>query len=363
MMKSKFKFIIFIFAMLLFLVPKNNSLIQAGEKEEPINYSNNYEGLYNKVKDGVIVIHNVTNKGISVGTGMIYKEDSSLIYSITNYHVIDDFQKIYIDFNNGEYKEAFYVGGDEYMDIAVLACPKPSVYKVLTFGNSKYTKIGEEVMAVGNPVSSTLEYTVTKGIISNLDVEISYGDFYKDRHVTMVDMSLNPGNSGGPTFNIYGQVIGVNSIKYTNDGKDYFEGLNFMIPINDALMVANRIEHHKYHTFVRPYMGNGSFYNIIDFPLYQKLEVGIPKDLLEGVYISSLDKERNPLLDCGIKEHSVIIELAGQKVENLVQLRRILYFLNIYQQVEIKYLDLNEDAAVIKTANIKINALVFEGGN
>lgn len=361
-MKSKFKIIAFIFTMLLFLVPMNTSLIEAGEKEEPINYSNNYEALYNEVKDGVIVIHNATNNGFSVGTGMIYKEDSSLVYIITNYHVVKNYKKIHLDFNNGEHKEAFYVGGDEYMDIAVLACPKPSVYKVLTFGNSNYTKVGEEVMAVGNPVTSTLEYSVTKGIISNLDVEINYGDFYKDRHVTMVDMSLNPGNSGGPTFNVYGQVIGVNSIKYTTDGDDYYEGLNFMIPINDALMVVNRIENHKYHTFVRPYIGNGSFYNVTDYPLFQRNELGFPTSLTSGVYLATLDKTNNPLVDAGVNEHSVIIELAGQKVESLVQLRRILYFLNVYQKVEIKYIDLNEDNAV-KTTKVAINALVFEGGN
>lgn len=357
-MKSKIKIIISLFAFIFAIIPSFSYGVVATNVNAPTNYSNNIEGLFDEVKDGVVMINNISGDSLSAGTGMVYKEDENYLYLISNCHVVENTTTLYSYFHNGERKETHIIGYDEYMDVAVLYCTKPSKYKVLTYANSKYCKEGEEIIAIGNPVSSMLEYTTTKGIIANLGIEIGSNNFYLDQHLTMVDIALNPGNSGGPSFNVYGQVVGINSLKYTYDGLTYYEGMNFMIPICDALNVVARIEQHKNHVFVRPFFGENSFFNISDFTVFERKEYKIPNEIITGVYVYECEEENNTLLAAGVTKNCIITSFAGEDVRDIVELRRILYSLNVYQKVEVKFIDLN-DGNVTKTALVPINSFII----
>lgn len=359
-MKYKIKLIILFFAIIFACCPFYGNAIKAKNIEAPTNYANDTAMLYEEVKDGVVMITTILDDSMGAGTGMVYKESDTHLYIITNYHVIQDGVEFYCDFNSHERKSASVIGYDEHTDIAVLTCEKPTKYKVLSYANSNLNKEGEEVIAIGNPKSPDLTFTTTKGIIAKTNVIMSYGDFYCDRHLTMLDLALNPGNSGGPSFNVYGQVIGINSIKYTSDGSIYYEGLNFMIPISDALNVVNRIENHKYHVFVRPFFGNAKFIDVNSLFYYDKVRNNVPLDLVSGVIINSIDdEENNPLIEAGLGKNCLITKFAGQEVIDQVALRRILYSLNVYQKVDIEYIDLNSNAEV-KIGRVAINALVLK---
>ena len=358
-MKSKIKLIILFLTIVFTCSPIYSNVVKATNIEAPTNYTNDIEGLYDEVKDGVVMITTLLEDSMGAGTGMVYKEDSTHLYIITNHHVIEDGETFYCDFNSHERREATIIGFDEHTDIAVLKCAKPSKYKVLRYANSNLNKPGEEVIAIGNPSSPDLTYTTTKGIIANTGIIMNYGDFYLNRHLTMLDLALNPGNSGGPSFNVYGQVIGINSIKYTHDGNNFYEGMNFMIPISDALNIVNRIENHKYHVFVRPYFGEVKFLDVADLFYYDKLRNNIPISLTQGVVISNIINENNnPLLDAGLTANCIITKFAGQEVDNQITLRRILYSLNVYQKVDIEYMDINSNLEV-KTSKVAINALIL----
>ncbi len=356
--KIKVKILIFAFFIILTLIPSSLYGVVATNVIAPTNYSNNVDDLFEEVKDGVVMINNISGNSLSAGTGMIYKEDENYLYLMSNYHVVENTTALYSYFYNGEIKETYIIGYDEYMDVAVLYCRKPTQYKVLEYANSNYCKEGEEIIAIGNPVSSMLEYSTTKGIIAKVGIEISSKNFYLDQHLTMIDIALNPGNSGGPSFNIYGQVVGINSLKYTYDGQNYYEGMNFMIPISEALNVAMRIEQHKNHVFVRPFFGENSFFNVHEFTIFEREKLKIPNEITSGVFVYETKEENNSLLVAGVTNNCIIISLANENVKNIVDLRRVLYSLNVYQKVEIKYVDLNDNNE-LKTSLVAINSLVI----
>ena len=359
-MKFKTKLFVLFSTIFFALTPIYSSLISATNVESPTNYANDPIGLFNEVKDGVVMITTILDDSMGAGTGMIYKEDDTHLFIITNYHVVEGGVKYAIDFNSKERRYGTLVGYDDYFDVALLKCEKPNTFKVLTYANSNLNKPGEEVIAIGNPSSPELTFTTTKGIIANTNIIMSNDDFYLDRHLTMLDLALNPGNSGGPSFNVYGQVIGINSVKFANNGFNYFEGLNFMIPISDALNVINRIEQHKYHVFVRPFIGNFSISDVKHFHENEKLSMNLSRDFNKGVYIKNLNQtNNNPLFDAGLPASFIITRFAGQEVLDQVSFRRILYSLNIYQKVDIEYIDLL-DSNKIKTSKVAINALVVK---
>lgn len=179
-----------------------------------------------------------TSSSAVSGSGFIISSDG---YILTNYHVIEDAVKGGYDVQvltyNGTQYIADIIGYEEDNDVAVLKIDGTG-FKAATIGDSDSMKVGEVVYAVGNPLGE-LEYTMTDGIVSALDREISTYDSdtrtYTRINMFQISAAINQGNSGGPVYNSRGEVIGIASAKYSDTG---VESLGFAIPINDAVKIA-----------------------------------------------------------------------------------------------------------------------------
>ena len=191
----------------------------------------------------------------SSGSGFIITDDG---YIVTNYHVISEGlsssgANVEVTLNDGSTYTAEVVGGDEDYDLAVLKIdPGENTLTPVTFGSSADLQVGDEVLAIGNPLGE-LTFSMSEGIISCVDREINVEGTPFD--MIQITAAVNSGNSGGPLFNIYGEVVGIVSAKYsTSSNGTSVEGLGFAIPINDVLsMIEDIIENGQVTT--RPYMG------------------------------------------------------------------------------------------------------------
>ena len=170
-------------------------------------------------------------KATSLGSGFIIKKDGTVV---TNNHVIANADDIIVRVNNKEY-EAKVIGSDPYSDVAVLKIESSEIFKTVQFGNSDKARVGDWVVAIGNPFG--LGGTVTSGIISarNRDINLTrYDDFIQ------TDASINQGNSGGPLFDLNGKVIGINTAIIA-PGQSGSIGIGFAIPSNPASKVINQL--------------------------------------------------------------------------------------------------------------------------
>ena len=187
--------------------------------------------LVDSVKDSVVTISVTTEKGSGFGSGFVYTEDG---YIITNYHVIDNAKSIYVICADGRELPAEFIDGDELSDVAVIKVKNLGLPK-LAVGNSDNLRVGEYVIAIGTPVDTEYAGSVTLGIISGLKRTVrvyeSSGLLEKSMEMIQTDTSLNPGNSGGPLFNMAGEVIGINTMKHagSSTGEISYESLGFAI--------------------------------------------------------------------------------------------------------------------------------------
>ncbi|SMC87586.1 S1C family serine protease [Papillibacter cinnamivorans] len=180
----------------------------------------------------------------SSGSGFIITADG---YIVTNHHVIEDATSVTVTLYDGSSYKATVVGYDSDADIAVLKVDATGLTPVV-IGNSDTLSVGESVAAIGNPLGE-LTYTMTAGIVSALDREINIDGTPYD--MLQIDAAVNPGNSGGPLFNSYGEVVGIVSAKYSDTD---IEGIGFAIPINDVVSLVTEIMENGYVTG-KPTMG------------------------------------------------------------------------------------------------------------
>ena len=173
-------------------------------------------------------------KRTGLGTGFILSEDG---YICTNHHVISGVDKIIVSINDKNY-EAKIIGSDERTDIGLLKIEPESKLAPVYFGDSDEVEVGDWAIAIGNPFG--FDKTFTIGVISAIgrrDVDSMGGS-----HI-QTDASINPGNSGGPLINIYGEVIGINRMIYSQTGE--YMGIGFAIPINTAKFILNQLKEFK----------------------------------------------------------------------------------------------------------------------
>lgn len=168
------------------------------------------------------------------GTGFFITEDG---YILTNHHVISDASSVKVTLYNGETYDAKVIGSDEDYDIAVLKIDVTGATPVV-LGDSSKVAIGESVAAVGNPLGE-LTFSMSEGIVScvNRAINVDGTPF----NMIQVDCSINPGNSGGPLMNLYGEVVGIVSAKYSSYSDTTVEGLGFAIPISDVQAIITDI--------------------------------------------------------------------------------------------------------------------------
>ena len=157
-------------------------------------------------------------------------------YVLTNYHVIEGAYKLFVNLADGSQCEAAVVGTDPQNDLAVIKFePKPGLeLKPINLGSSKGLKVGQKVLAIGNPFG--LERTLTQGIISGLGRPIQKDSRTVLQNMIQTDASINPGNSGGPLFNSAGQMIGINTMIYSTSGGSV--GIGFAIPVDTAVRIV-----------------------------------------------------------------------------------------------------------------------------
>ena len=187
------------------------------------------------------------------GSGFVISSNATSSYIVTNYHVINNVQDIKVFFSNGDSYDATLVGGEEDNDIAVLRIEVGNLQTV-TLGDSDALNVGENVYAIGNPLGE-LTFTFTGGYVSAKDRSVTMSDGTV-MNMLQTDTAINSGNSGGPLFNEYGQVIGIVSAKLSSSSSSEasVEGLGFAIPINDVRDMITSIIENGYVTG-KPSMG------------------------------------------------------------------------------------------------------------
>ena len=187
--------------------------------------------IVKKVSPSVVAISTQSSAGEGVGTGMIFSETGNIL---TNYHVINGANSIKVMLSDGNEVSAKVVNFDEAADVAVIKLPdNTKIPGVAEFGDSDKLEVGESVVAIGNPLGKELIGSVTTGIVSAVNRQVSIEN--KELKFIQTDAAINPGNSGGPLVNSKGQVIGINTAKISSTAgqKDVgVEGLGFAIPIN-----------------------------------------------------------------------------------------------------------------------------------
>ena len=185
------------------------------------------------------------------GSGFVISQDG---YIVTNYHVIEDASKITVTFVDGKSYDATLVGGDEENDIAVLKIDAAGLDTVV-IGSSDNLVVGDQVYAIGNPLGE-LTFSLTGGYVSALDRNVTMSDGRRMNYI-QTDTAINSGNSGGPLFDQYGQVVGIVSAKLSNNGDSTeasVEGVGFAIPIDNVWNMITDIMEYGYVTG-KPYMG------------------------------------------------------------------------------------------------------------
>lgn len=194
--------------------------------------------IYDKVSPSVVSIQATVPGGTAIGTGFVMDKAG---YIATNYHVIEKAASINIIFINGITVKAQLVGGDALADLAVLKIEKRDDLVPVEFGNSDALVVGEDVCAIGNPANIEYAGSMTQGIVSGVKRNVKvYGDdglLVKTVSYIQTDTTLNRGNSGGPLIDMYGKVIGVNTLKLAGD----YEGVSFALPINGVVEILNEI--------------------------------------------------------------------------------------------------------------------------
>ena len=193
--------------------------------------------IYEKVAPSVASISCVSQTGSSTGTGIVMSPDG---YVITNYHVIKNARQIYVLLADNSQYVATVCGGDETTDIAVLKIEAQDLPEA-EFGDSDALRVGDSVVAIGDPLGTELRGSMTDGIVSAINRDLNLSG----RQMTLIqtNAALNSGNSGGPLINCYGQVIGINTMKMSNFSSTSatVEGLGFAIPITAAKPIIDEL--------------------------------------------------------------------------------------------------------------------------
>ncbi len=251
------------------------------------------------------------------GTGFIISEDG---YIVTNAHCVYDSSEYHageatdvsILFSDESEMDAKIIAYDIETDIAVLKVDKTGL-KPAVIGNSDDLMVGELVIAVGNPLGFDLFGSVTSGIVSALNRQISVNE--KSMSLIQTDAAINSGNSGGPLLNSCGQVIGINSAKMSsNYGSASVEGLGFAIPISDAKEIIDDLINYKYVTG-RPQIGITTSDITETYSRYLNLPM--------GVYVLSVLPD-SAAETAGILQGDVIIDVEGKAVTTGAELNEII---------------------------------------
>lgn len=213
-------------------------------------YTNYVDAVVGITNEGTVTnIYGQITSAASSGTGFVATKDG---YIITNYHVVEKANTLTVTLHNGEEYAAKLIGFDSDNDVALLKISANNLI-VAPLGDSDTLLIGDQVAAIGNPLGE-LDFTMTVGYISAKDREVNTDG--KPINMMQTDAAINSGNSGGPLFDMHGNVVGITTAKYSGSTMSgtSIEGLGFAIPINDVKRIINDLQEYGYVTG-KPFLG------------------------------------------------------------------------------------------------------------
>ncbi len=257
-----------------------------------------------------------TQQFVATGTGIVMTSDG---YIVTNAHVIYDDEtynageaiEVSVLFSDESKQDAKIIAYDTETDIAVLKVDANGL-KPATFGDSSDLRVGELVIAVGNPLGFDLFGSVTSGIVSALNRQITIND--KNMNLIQTDAAINSGNSGGPLLNSCGQVIGINSAKMSSSyGSATVEGLGFAIPISDAKVIIDDLINYN-HVKGRPQIGITASDVTEAYASYFNIPM--------GVYVRTVEEGSAADL-AGLQIGDVIIDIEGEAITTSDELNKV----------------------------------------
>lgn len=243
--------------------------------------------LYERVNPGVVSIQVLTVMGGGLGSGFVYDKEGHII---TNYHVVEDATEIEVDFPSGYKTRGSIIGKDIDSDLVVIKVDVPSEYLFpLPLGNSDDLRIGQTVVAIGNPFN--LSSTMTVGIVSAKGRTLESfrqsgtGGFFSAGDLIQTDAAINPGNSGGPLLNLNGEVVGINRAIRTEQSNEIGEPMNSGIGFSISSNIVRRVVPYliKDGFYDYPYVGITSQE---DLTLMQREALGISE--MTGAYVASV---------------------------------------------------------------------------
>ena len=296
---------------------------------------------YNKVAPAAVVVSTKsvtqgyfmhTQEVEGIGSGFIINEEG---YILTNYHVIQGAQEISVTLSNDVTTTAQVVNYDENQDVAMIKITDENVEIPATveLGDSDALQPGEEVIAIGTPLSTELSSTVTKGIISATSRSVAV-----ESGVTMnliqTDAAINAGNSGGPLVNTKGEVVGINSSKISGEA---VEGIGFSIPIND---IKDKIE-----SLSKPILNLGISVRTIDEALSKQLNMEQGLYVVEVTEFSSAEK-------AGLKAGDIIVKADGNRITTFDEFKAVKNGKEEGDEISLEVIRYGES----KTINVKLTA-------
>lgn len=253
------------------------------------------------------------------GSGVIVAQDDDSIYIVTNYHVVENSSELSVKFIDDESYDATIKGTSKNNDIAIVTVKKTSLHtstlekiKVATIGNSDELKVGNGIIAIGNALG--YGQSVTTGVVSALNREVSTEESTQD--MIQIDAAINGGNSGGALINSKGEVVGINTAKYSSSGTSSsasVEGMGFAIPISEvkdiitSLMNGENVDQNSLSLGIEGYMTSES--KMVNLP--------------NGFYVSSIVNGSNAdksELEIG----NIITEVDGNKVSSIETIKKVL---------------------------------------
>ncbi len=290
----------------------------------------NAEDVVSAVSVASVAIRATSTKTEAIGSGVAVASGG---YVLTNNHVIEGAKNLTLYLANNDTTSASVIWRDADQDLAILKAGVDLPY--VEMSASTNLKKGQDILAIGTPLSLQFEQTVTKGIVSALnrtvEIENSNGTTSYVQNLIQHDASINPGNSGGPLFNLRGQLVGINTLKASQA-----EGLGFAIPIEICVPVLNKIT--KGLSFETPYLGLFGF-DATTAKYYNKTT---QKD---GVYVMNVS-EKGPCFKAGIKIGDVITKINGKAISTLLDMRVELYN---FQSGDVIEFEIDRDSNIFVT--------------
>ena len=277
------------------------------------------QDVYENYVNAVVLVYNQgttstywgQTESRSSGSGMIISKDG---YVITNNHVVSGAEKLTVMTTSGEEYDATVIGADEVNDVALLKIEGSEDFPTVSIGNSDNIEVGQQVCAIGNPLGE-LTNTLTVGYVSALDREISESSTGTTINMFQTDCAINSGNSGGPIFDMNGNVVGITTAKYSSSGYSNsasVEGIGFCIPINDAMSIVNDLMQYGY---VKGRVSMGVSVRAMDNTVAQYY------NLPTGVYVADVTSG-SAADNAGIQKGDLICAIDGDETTSVAALKQ-----------------------------------------